>query len=145
MTAQFFVVFEIWRFLWFFQKCSENFRKFKLIIFSKFEISNAIVRCCQGTLKSCKSCHKRLLNATALMLLVSEIWRFLTFSKFLEELIYKEIQKIWKYWLDEDATLLSAYNQASQILPLNMNAQILLVSEIRRFFFFIFFFGKLRF
>ena len=81
----------------------------------------------------------RLLNATDQMILVSEMWRFLIFSKFL-----KEIQKISNYWIDEDTTLLSAYTQASQILPLNMNAQILLVSEITRFFQF-FFFGKLRF
>ena len=42
-------------------------------------------------------------------------------------------------------TLLSAYTQASQILTFNMNAQILLVSGIRRFFqfFFNFFSGNL--
>ena len=67
---------------------------------------------------------------------------FLIFSKFLKELIYKEIQKIWNYQLDEDTTLLSAYTLASQILPLNMNAQIFLVSEIRLFFS-IFFSGNL--
>ena len=70
----------------------------------------------------------RMINATAQMLLVSEMWRFLIFSKFFKEPIYKEIQKVWNYQLDEDTTLLSAYTQASQILPLNMNAQILLVS-----------------
>ena len=65
------------------------------------------------------------------MLLVSEMWRFFdVFSKFLQE-----ISKIWNYQLDEDKTLLSAYTQAWQILPLNMNAQIHLVSELRRFFF----------
>ena len=68
----------------------------------------------------------------------------LSTRKFLEELIYKEIQKIWNYYFDEDTTLLSAYTQASQILPLSMNAQTLLLSEIRRFFL-NFFFGKLRF
>ena len=57
--------------------------------------------------------------------------------------MYKEIQKIWNYQLDEDTILLLAYTLASQILPLDMNAQIFLVSEIRRFF--QFFSGKLRF
>ena len=52
------------------------------------------------------------------MLLVSEMWRFLNFfSKFLQEIFYKEIRKIWKYQLGEDTTLLSAYTQAPQILP----------------------------
>ena len=65
------------------------------------------------------------------MRLVSEMWRFLIFSKFLKQLIYKEIQKIWNYQLDEDTALLLAYTLASQVLTLNMNAQILLLSEIR--------------
>ena len=53
------------------------------------------------------------------------MWRFFIFFfffKFLKELIYKEIHKIWNYQIDEDTTLLSAYTQASQILPLSMNA-----------------------
>ena len=58
MTPQSFVFFEIWRFFWFFQ----NFQKVLINYFSKFEIPNAIVRCCQGTLKNCKYCHMRLLK-----------------------------------------------------------------------------------
>ena len=72
-------------------------------------------------------------HATAQMLSASEMWRFLVFSKFLKEFIYKEIQKIWNYQLDEDTTLLLAYTLAPQLLPLNMNAQVPLVSEIRSF------------
>ena len=70
--------------------------------------------------------------ATAQLPLVSEMWRFLIFSKVLKELIYKKILIIWKYHLDEDTTLLSVYTLASQNLPLNMTAQIVVVFEIWR-------------
>ena len=52
MTAQILVVFEIWCFLRFFQKFSENFINW----FSKFEFPSLILGCCQSTLKSYKSC-----------------------------------------------------------------------------------------
>ena len=57
------------------------------------------------------------------------------FQNFSKNLSTKKFKK-FETTIDEDLTLLSAYTQASQILPLNMNAQILLISEIRRFFLF---------
>ena len=50
------------------------------------------------------------------MLPDSEMELFLIFSKFLKEFIYKEIQKIWNYQLDEHTTLLLAYSLASKLL-----------------------------
>ena len=52
MTVQILVLFEIWRFLRFFQKFSENF----INCFSKFEFPSLIVGCCQSTLKYYESC-----------------------------------------------------------------------------------------
>ena len=53
MTAQILVVFEIWRFLWFFQNFSEN----KLLsFFVKSEIPNPVVGYCQSAIKHCESC-----------------------------------------------------------------------------------------
>ena len=118
----------MWRFFVIFSKFSENLN----LLFFKIWNSQPCSWVLSGVtnLATC-DCS----NATAKMLLVSEMWRFFVFfSKFLQEIIYKEISKIWNYQLDEDTTLLSAYTQASQILPLNMNARILLVFEIRCFF-----------
>ena len=73
------------------------------------------------------------------------IFRDVTFFDFFKispkNLSTKKFKK-FELLTDEDTTFLSVYTQASQSLPLNINAQILLVSKIRRFF--QFFLGKLR-
>ena len=53
MAAQIRAVFEIWRFLWFFQKIFKNLN-FK--IFRNVEDLNPVVGYCEGALKGCKAC-----------------------------------------------------------------------------------------
>ena len=53
MAAQIRVVFEIWQFLWFFQK---NFKNLNFKKFQNVEDLNAVVGYCEGTLKGCKAC-----------------------------------------------------------------------------------------
>ena len=94
---------------------------------SNFENPNPVVGGYQTTLRGLRTLHAII---TARIFLVFEIWRFLWF-----------IKKFSKTWLNFcfqslKSLTLSGYFQGLQMLPPNLTAQTLVVSEIRSFLWF---------
>ena len=83
MTAQFFVVFEMWRFLRFFLDFQKTYFNF---FFAKSEIPNPVAGSCQSNLKDCGSCLQ--------ILIILKIWNSQLYS-----------------------SVLSGYSKELQILP----------------------------
>ena len=124
MTAQVFVVFEIWRFCDFFKKFKKT-----LIFFRKSWNSQP----CSWVL----SAYSKVLqilppNMTVQILLVFEIWRFFV-------LFQKNCRKVIvffrKSWNSQPCSwVLPEYSQGFRISPPNMTAQFFVVFEINFFF-----------
>ena len=110
LTSQILVVFEICRFLWFFQNL--DFRKIQ-----KNEDLNPVVGYCEGTLWGCESCLWLWLRKS---LWFSRYGFFWIFSKFFRKITYKKFHKTWNYHLCGDA--LSGYSQELRILSPNRTA-----------------------
>ena len=120
LTSQIFVVCDIWRFWWFFQKVSEKINSF---FFSNFEAHNTIVGRCQSTLRGCESCLQKWLLKS---LCFWDVMFFMVFQKvFFRKLKFLKIWNsqrcIWVLW---------EYYQELQILHSNATAALLLVSEM---------------
>ena len=126
LTSQILVVFEIWWFIWFFQK---NFKKLDFKKFQNEDLS-PVNGYCEGTLRGCESCLWLWLLK---YLVVFEIWRFLWFyPKFSKNLNFKKFQNFKD--LNPVIGNCEGTLRGLQILTLSIAAQILVVFEIWRFF-----------
>ena len=90
LTGEIFIVFEIWRFLWFFQKSQKKINEF---FFFKFKVPNPVVGCYQSTLRGCKPCLQ-------LWLLISfQFSRYDVFCAFFKKKFQKnEFIFVFKIW-----------------------------------------------